>query len=234
MVSSPSRQTVQEHFHRLPGFPFPSMSTTMDALDQPGLYQTGANAVALPLFAILALLINFVPFRLLYRVKNVAGCTLIITVAISNLISVVNSLLWPNDNFDTWYNGVGLCDIEVQIKVPLYTLIATSLCSITRSLARALDTDNATLHESKGMKRRRLIFDALFCFGMPFLQLVLHYIPSDARFGIYPVYGCLTFFDASWPTIVIMYMWPPIFSVLNCFYAGKSKIPLFPPLLTTT
>jgi len=192
----------------------------MDSSNISGPYRTGANAIVLPVFAIFALLINLVPFRLLYRVKNLAGCTLIITVAISNLISVINSLLWPNDDFESWYNGVGLCDIEVQIKYPLYTLIATSLCSITRSLARALDTDNATLHESKGMKRRRLMFDVLFCFTVPFFQLTLHYIPSDARFGIYPVYGCLTFFDASWPTIVIMYMWPPIFSVLNCYYAG--------------
>lgn len=181
---------------------------------------TSANAVALAVSSPVVVLLNIVPLLLVFRVRNVAGCMLILTILVINLITLTNVLIWPNDNWDRWYNGVGLCDVQVYLRTALYTLIASSLCSITRSLARALDTNNATLHESIAQRRRRWTLDLLFCCGIPVLQIALRYVVAASRFAIYPVYGCFTFFDASWPTMVIMYIWPLLFGLLNCYYAG--------------
>ena len=38
---------------------------------------------------------------------------------------------------------------------------------------------------------------------------------------IIPVWGCADQLDNSWPMLVIIIMWCPIFTVLNVYYAGK-------------
>jgi pheromone a factor receptor len=194
----------------------------MDNSTSPASYSTTPNAIFLPICAALVTLATYVPLLLLVRVKKVAACTLVITLAVQNVFTFLNAILWPNNNTTEWYNGVGLCDVQVTIKVPLSTLLATSAAYISRDLAKALDADNPNLHESRKMRRRRLAVEILFVFGIPILQVVLHYIPQASRFGVVTIYGCADFLDDSWPALVILAIWPPIFALLNCYYAGKS------------
>ncbi|OBT49504.1 hypothetical protein VE04_10161, partial [Pseudogymnoascus sp. 24MN13] len=69
----------------------------------------------------------------------------------------INALLWPDNNFSTWWDGAILCDIEVKIVWPITVGVAASTMAITRSpLARVLDVENAELNPSRARKRRRV------------------------------------------------------------------------------
>ena len=188
---------------------------------------TGVNAVVLPIFAAMAIAITYVPLKFLIRVKKISACTMIITLAIMNFYVLINAILWPNDDISSWYNGAVLCDIQVGTRFPLGTLLATSTAYLTGDLAQALDTDNPRLHESRAMRRRRITGELVFCFAVPILQIALHYVVSASRFAVVTVYGCTDIWDSSWPTIVILSIWPLLFALLNCYYAGTLLSPLY-------
>ena len=190
-------------------------------------YPTGPNAIIMPIFAVLAIFVTYVPLKFLIRVRKISACTMIITLGIRNLYVFINAILWPNDNIASWYNGAVLCDIQVETQFPLGTLLATSTAYLTKDLAQAMDTDNPRLHESRAMRRRRVAVELLFCFAIPILQMALHYIPQASRYGIVTVYGCADIWDSSWPALVIFYMWPLLFALLNCYYASTCPIPPF-------
>lgn len=72
------------------------------------------------------------------------------------------------------------------------------------------------------MKRRKLIYDILFCWGVPVFQVGIHYVVSVGRYSIEPIWGCADGLDNSWPFIVFYYIPNPIFTLLSGYYAGKS------------
>lgn len=180
-----------------------------------------ANAVALPIFAALALLVTYLPLRSFYHVKNVAACSIILVLDTVNLLTLINAVIWPSDDWESWWLGYGLCDIEVLLRFPITMALATSLCCLSKSLADALDTEHAVFNQSKAQRRRKLIGEVLFCWAVPVLQMALHYTVQAGRYMIAPVFGCTDRLDNSWPMIVIIIMWCPIFTLLNVYYASK-------------
>jgi pheromone a factor receptor len=193
----------------------------MDGLDPSTSVSTRLNAVFLPLCAALVIAANYVPLCLLLRVRKIAACTLVIVLAVENTFTLVNAIIWPNNNTAEWWSGIGLCDVQVALKIPLNTLLASSSAYLSWDLARALDTDNPRLLETRRSRRRRLAIEVVFCFGIPVLQAALHYVIQAGRFAVVTIYGCSDYVDDSWPTPIIGSMWPPIFALINCYFAGK-------------
>ncbi|KAM3074780.1 a-factor receptor [Clarireedia jacksonii] len=182
-------------------------------------YRPSANAILLPLFSLLISLLLITPFQLLLRVQNIPTTSLIVTIWVSLLFITLNSLIWPTEDLSHRFSGHGLCDTEVLLRQALYTTMASTTCCITRFLASALDTDNACLYESRAMKRRRVWKDCLFCFAVPVCQVGLHYLVQLNRYTVLTVYGCMDSMDPSWVSLVIFHVWPPIFALLNFYYA---------------
>ncbi|KAF7949297.1 hypothetical protein EAE96_008461 [Botrytis aclada] len=188
--------------------------------DPPGVnYPISANAITLPIFSIIFILLLIVPFRLLYRVSNIAACSLVIINMISLIFVATNALLWPTDSLASRFSGHILCDIQVLLRQALYTAMTSTTCCISLFLARAVNTDNACMHETRAMKRRRVLKDCAFCFTIPILQVALHYTLQTNRFTVMTIYGCVDATDLSWPSIVILHIWPLIFACLNCYFA---------------
>jgi pheromone a factor receptor len=77
------------------------------------------------------------------------------------------------------------------------------------------------------MKRRRVLKDCLFCFAVPVCQVGLHYLVQLNRYTVLTVYGCVDSMDPSWVSVVVFHVWPPIFALLNFYYAGMSFSFLF-------
>ncbi|KAF7897003.1 hypothetical protein EAF00_005231 [Botryotinia globosa] len=174
--------------------------------DPPGVYYpVSANAITLPIFSIIFILLLIVPFRLLYRVRNIAACSLVIINIISLIFVAMNALLWPTDSFASRFSGHIVCDIQVLIRQALYTAMTSTTCCISLFLARAVNTDNACMHETRAMKRRRVAKDCAFCFTIPILQVALHYTIQSNRFTVMTIYGCVDATDLSWPSIVILH-----------------------------
>jgi len=199
----------------------PSFTIEVTDFVMPDVVADPANAIALPLFAALALLITYLPLRSFYRVKNIAACSMMVVIIIINLIVLINGIIWPSDDWTKWWMGYGLCDIEVILRFPITMALATSLCCLTKGLADALDTKHAVFNPSRAQRRRKVVGDILFCWGVPVMMMALHYVVQAGRYMIIPVWGCADQLDNSWPMLVIIIMWCPIFTVLNVYYAGK-------------
>ncbi|KAF7913072.1 uncharacterized protein EAF01_002093 [Botrytis porri] len=188
--------------------------------DPPGVnYMVSANSITLPIFSIIFIILLIVPFRLLYRVSNIAACSLVIINIISLIFVAMNALIWPTDSLISRFSGHIVCDIQVLIRQALYTAMTSTTCCISLYLARAVTPDNACMHETRAMKRQRVAKDCAFCFTIPILQVALHYTIQTNRFTVMTIYGCVDATDLSWPSIIILHIWPLIFACLNCYFA---------------
>jgi pheromone a factor receptor len=202
----------------------PGPTTNMDTLIANGTSAPLSMAIALIVFSASALVILVVPALWHWKVRNVGACSLIFHLTLGNLCTFINAIIWPNENYASWWNGVGLCDIENNIKWPYITGVTCATACITRNLAVVLDVDRSELNTTIARKHRKMLLELAFCFAIPVLQIPLHYVVQDNRYFIQAIGGCGPVFDQSWPSIVIMYIWPLLFSLLNCYYACKYPI----------
>ncbi|KAL5326467.1 hypothetical protein ACEPPN_004152 [Leptodophora sp. 'Broadleaf-Isolate-01'] len=205
----------------------PSFTVSTTDFVMPDIVANPANAIALPLFAAIALIITYLPLRSFYRVKNIAACSIMVVIIIINLTAVINGILWPSDDWTKWWTGYGVCDVEVLLRFPITMALATSLCCLSKGLADALDTDRAVFNPSKKQRRRKMIGDVLFCWLVPVMQMALHYTVQAGRYMIIPVWGCADQLDNSWPMLVIIIGWCPIFQLLTVYYAAQMLIRLY-------
>ncbi|KAG0652332.1 Pheromone a factor receptor [Hyphodiscus hymeniophilus] len=191
----------------------------MDATLPPVAYPLTANAVLVAVFAFFGLVLNIIPLTMLWQVRSLPAVTLIGTVMVYVTWTFINVCIWPRDDFAVWWNGVGLCDIIATLRTPMFSLLALAVCILTRDLSRAVDVDHPRLFESAAQRRRRIITDVLCIFGLPTLQVPLHYLVQYNRFSIIAIYGCVDLLDDSWPKIVLLSMWPLLIGFLNCYYS---------------
>lgn len=99
--------------------------------------------------------------------------------------------------------------------------IPGSLASIMRNLALILDTNNPVMGQSAAQRRRKLMIECLFTFGFSAYMMAIHYVVQPSRYYIYAIAGCVVSFDDSWPTVVLMWIWPSVLSLVGVFYSGK-------------
>lgn len=184
---------------------------------------TSAHAYILPIISLLAIFILIVPFIFHLRARNTGACALIGYLSLFNLMVFVNVLIWPDNNFADWWDGAVLCDIEVKIFWPVTVGIAASTMAITRSLAIVLDVENAELNPSRTRKRRRILVDLAICFGVPLLIAGLHVLVHSHRYVIVSIGGCTDTYFGSWVTVLVIFIWPLVFTLINVYYAGTSS-----------
>lgn len=178
------------------------------------------NAVALPILAFITLIIDTPPFVWHIKNRNLAASSLVFWVIISNLMNLINPLIWPTDNIQHWWHGQILCDIEIKLMMAANFGIVGSMACIMRNLAKALDTERTVLSPSKAQRRRHIIIDCLFCFGGPIYVMLIHYIVQPKRYYIFAISGCTSSVDNSWPKLVLVFIWPPIICLIDAYYSG--------------
>ncbi|KAJ5353884.1 hypothetical protein N7541_006448 [Penicillium brevicompactum] len=175
-------------------------------------------AVIVPILSILSILVAIPPLILLAKNRNFPASNLIFWSLILNLFNIVNALCWPTDDVDSWWDGKGLCDIEVKIMVAGYVGVPGSLVCIFRSLAIVMDTDRATLVPSRGQRWRNRFMDTLFCFVAPLIAMITHFIYQKSRYYLYSISGCVNNYDESWVSLVLAYIWPPVLCIIATYY----------------
>jgi len=134
------------------------------------------NAIVLPTFAIIAILIVYFPLKSFWRNRNFPAANLVMVGVVQNLIIFTNAIIWPNGDWSTWWSGTGYCDIISYIRIPITTCVATSLYGLTRTLVNALDVDKHNFIDTPAMRRRILIKDIFICWTVPILQIGLYYL----------------------------------------------------------
>lgn len=136
-----------------------------------------------------------------------------------NVIGFINALIWGGDDFVNSWSGIGFCDVEIKLIVASGSGTMAAAAAISRNLARIM-SDNVSVIKTKSVRRRELVQDLLFCFTVPVWMIVVHYIVQPNRYYIIGIIGCQPSVDNSWPTIALIFIWPPIIALIAAYYAG--------------
>ncbi|KAF7525418.1 hypothetical protein PCG10_004899 [Penicillium crustosum] len=176
------------------------------------------QAVVLPVLSFLSIALAIPPLILHGKNHNFPATSLIFWSILLNLFNIINSLIWPTDDVTSWWDGSGLCDIEVKFMAASYVGIPGSLACIFRSLAIVLDTDRATLVPSKGQRWRNQFMEIMFCIAVPVIAMITHIMWQKSRYLLFAISGCVNNFDESWVSFVFAWIWPPIICLIAAYY----------------
>lgn len=186
-------------------------------VNNPGLE---ANRICRIVLGIIGSLLCWVPLRLLASHREFATVVLIIDVLLLNFFNILNALIWPNDNWDRWWDGYGLCDIEAYVLVPIDTLFAACIFVIMRNLAGHLRLRRAADLTPRERKRQHIV-EALILFMAPVLQLAATWFLLAQRYVIGAVVGCIVAYEGSWFQIIVFDVPALVFSLGTILYACR-------------
>lgn len=198
------------------------------AVPGPGTITTPSltiNLVSRLLLAVIANLACIVPLKNLYRNGEFAAVVFIANIQWANLDTIINALIWRNDDTSKWWSGEGFCDLN-----PYYTnftnaLFGTCLLAIMRNLAQQvglLRANPLTVHE----RRRRNLVQALIMFPLPLLQAAWVWPLTTQRYAVATLAGCSWVAWPSWPYMTFFVIAPVVVALVTSVYAGNVHFPV--------
>jgi pheromone a factor receptor len=183
------------------------------------------QSVLIPLFSVTAIILEIPPFMWHIKNRNFAASCLIVYLFVLQFMGFLNPIIWGHDSdLDRW-DGKGLCDVQIRAQLLIYIGLPCCITCIIRRLAAILDTNRAVLSEAS-KANRRLWQDASLCIGFPVIINALYYVVQPNRYWLFTVSGCKWPISYSWPSVLVVQMWPIIFSVINAYLAGKQDLTL--------
>ncbi|KAI9741826.1 MAG: a-factor receptor [Cirrosporium novae-zelandiae] len=175
--------------------------------------------IVVPVLAVVAICMSLPPLIWHFKNRNLAATTMIFWILLQNVMYLINSLIWSTDDTETWWDGTGLCDIEVKLYIAINTGIISALVAVMRNLANVLDRDRNTIIPTQAQRRRALAIDLFLCFGIPSYLMIIHYVVQPNRYYIFTIAGCLPSYSYSWVSLLLMWIWGPILSLVAGFYS---------------
>jgi len=197
-----------------------STNITMEEMNAP----VSTQAILFITLSFPAFLLCVAPMIWHFRQANVAAGSLILWIVLHNLFNCINPLIWPRDNLTEWWDGAILCDIQIRLQVGSYVGLTASLALVLRKLANVMDTRNITVSTSHKSKVKAKIWEVFWCWGVPLLLMGIYYVTQYNRYAIVGIAGCWSVHDASWPSMVISFMWSAVGIVIDSYWAGKSHL----------
>lgn len=179
------------------------------------------QSVVLCVLSLISLLIGIVPLILHAKNRNFPAACLICWFSILNLFNITNAIIWPHDNMDLWWNGVGLCDVEIKLMTGSFVAVPGTLVCIFRSLACVLDTRRATLVPSREQRLRSRLMEILFCAAVPVVAMITNIVYQSRRYYIFGISGCVNTYDRSYMSFILAWMWPLIICLIAAWYCGR-------------
>lgn len=203
---------------------FPLVVRAGGSDEQNGVYPLYPVAVIVPIIAFPAFVLCIPPMIWHFAQRNIAAGSLMFWLILMNFFTAVNPLIWPRDNIDEWWDGQGFCDIQVRVQVGV--LIAFTSCAgvIARRLANVMDTGNITVAPSRNARIMERVIEIVCCWVLPAILMLAYYVVQRVRYFIFGISGCVASYDPSWPSIVVVWMWAPIATVIASYYAGKGPV----------
>lgn len=189
--------------------------------DEPSGFPVYPTAIVVPVLSALTIVLDVPPLVWHYRRRNVGACCLVFWILVLNLINIINAILWPTDDMARWWHGAGLCDVEIRLMIGASIALPGALACIMRSLASVMDTKKTVLVLTASQRRRQYVLDLLLCFGCPLYLMLVYYVVQDKRYYIWGIVGCNWSADRSWVGITLVLIWPPLFTLVDAYYAGK-------------
>ncbi|KAF9871634.1 pheromone receptor 1 [Colletotrichum karsti] len=177
------------------------------------------NLVCRVVLAFLANVVCLVPLKNLCRNGEFAAVVFITTVIFLNTDTIINSLIWRDDDIEKWWRGWVWCDVHPYIYQPALTIYATSVVAIMRNLSEQVNllrVGPLTVIE----KRKRTWLQALIIFPLPIIQLGWVYPLSGQRYTVGTLKGCLWSTTPNWVCIVFFLLPIPIVALVGGFYSS--------------
>ena len=184
------------------------------------------TAVVLPILAFFSILLCIPPLISHLDARNFAATVLVAGVCVGNVQNFINPIIWPRDTSINTWKGQGLCDVEVKVDIGSSSAIVGAMAAIFRQLAVILDMDRATIVPSKAQRYRTLVFEGGLCAGLPIYIMCIHYIVQPYRYWLMAVYGCIPAYHSSWPTLVLVIIWPMFVCLIGASYGALAVIRL--------
>lgn len=185
-----------------------------------GPFYASAQSIAAPILSFLALLLCLPPLVWHCSNRNLAASFMTAFVIICDLFNIMNAVIWPTDDVNSWWDGSVLCDIQVKMNIGIQVGMPGALVCIFRSLALVMDTENTVLVPSKAQRIRAVAVELFFCAVLPVLAMVGHFIVQPNRYFIFAIAGCNVSYDDSWLAILLSITWPPVICLIAAFYCG--------------
>ncbi|KAK1751591.1 pheromone A receptor-domain-containing protein [Echria macrotheca] len=177
-----------------------------------------ANLFFRVFLGILAIIISFVPARLLWRNGEFAATIFSGCIVLRVLGYVINALIWRDDNVATWYAGYGWCDLQVYVDFGMDTAFNASLFEIMRGLYIKL-TLNRVTSLTTSERRRQQLTSAAIIFAFPLLQVILNYLVMFRRYNVSTLIGCTTIWHFDWLFLTFYVLPTPVYIVLAAILA---------------
>lgn len=186
-----------------------------------------ANLVCRVFFGLIASIVCLVPLRNLYKHGEFAASVFITTTVLKNVFTIVNALIWRNNDIENWWPGYGLCDVTPYLQHFVTLLFITCLLAIVRNLAHQVGLLRANPLTAKE-RRRRNWGQALIMFPFPMLQVILTWFLTFQRYVVGTLVGCSWTGYPTWVYIVFFIAPPLVAGTITAGYASKrSTLSLF-------
>lgn len=196
------------------------------AVPGPGPYTTPAltaNLFFRVFLAIVANLVCLVPLRLLHRNGEFAAVVFILSVELKNLETILNSLIWRDDDVENWFPGYGLCDMGSFFDNFINGVYATCLLAIMRNLAEQVGLMRAN-PMTAGEKRQRNMVQALIIFPVPLIMVGMTWPLSAQRYAVGTLVGCLWVAHPSWPYLLTFVLPHILIPLATAGYAREFQL----------
>ncbi|RMX86092.1 hypothetical protein D0869_03335 [Hortaea werneckii] len=177
------------------------------------------SAIVLAFFSLLVIFLIIPPLVQHWRNRNIGATLCVFYAMIMNLMAFINAVLWPNDDFEHWYNGNGLCDVEVKLQIAWSVAAPATLVCVLRALANAMDTDRLRLSKTKAQRWRGYAVDLTLCVGIPLLSMIFHFIVQSNRYFLYGISGCMPSASQTYLTVGLIYIPPLLLVLVDAYFA---------------
>jgi pheromone a factor receptor len=198
----------------------PNVSANMPMTGDSTFFSRPASATLLPVLATLACILCLPILVHHIQSRNLTASVLIVWIVLENVFNVINPLLWPTKDFVNAWDGVGLCDVESKFRLAASIGDVGALVCICRHLAGILNTEQIVLIPSPAQRRRRIAIEMALCFGFPVYMMIAGYIVQSGRYYIFAIAGCVPMLDSSWPSIILVLVWPGVMWMVAAGYCS--------------
>lgn len=203
------------------------MATTVNLSDPNALGRQSPYplAIAFGFISLSVALLLIPPFISHYKNRNIGATVLVLNAIIMDLCIFLNAIIWSSDDIDSWYTGIGYCDIQIKVFVVQLVMFLAACAMVLRGLANVMDTNSTNWSASAAKKRRNTIIDLVCCVLVPMLQMPLQWITQPLRYYIFGIAGCIAPTDGSWLYILLTLGPSFIWSAICVYYSGTSPRP---------
>lgn len=172
-------------------------------------------------FCGLSIILGCIPLIWHFRMKNIPAVCLTIWILVQNICYLPNSFIWSDGNFRGTFDSGIYCDIQIKLLAAASAGQMSAVTALARNLANIMDESRRVVTKTAAMIRRRNTVDLIICLSIPVYMMAAHYIFQPNRYAIASVMGCMPEVDRSWPSIPLLFVWPPIASLLAAYYACR-------------